>query len=61
MFKTADPTRRVPTFLQAYTKENFVFQLTAATLLIVGCAVKDEIQERRLIERWTKNTETTES
>lgn len=34
-FKTADPTRRIPTYLQAHTKENMVWQLKLTALFFV--------------------------
>lgn len=47
IFKPADPSRRVPTYLQAHTKENFIWQLKMTVLLIVGMQVKDRIEERK--------------
>ncbi len=32
IFRTADPTRRTPTWLQARTKENFVWQLKVSAI-----------------------------
>lgn len=47
IFKPADPTRRIPTYLQAYTKENYIWQLKMAVLVIVAMEVKERIEERK--------------
>lgn len=47
MFKHADPTRRMPTYLQAHTVENLVWQLKLTGVLLVGIIVYETIQERR--------------
>lgn len=36
MFRPADPSRRIPVYLQAYTKENFIWQLKLTGLLFAG-------------------------
>lgn len=45
--KTADPTRRTPVYLQAYTKENFFWQLKLTAVLMAGLMVYDWYEERK--------------
>ena len=52
MFKHADPTRRTPVYLQAYTKENIVWQLKLTAVFILGTYVWGRIQEYREINRF---------
>jgi hypothetical protein len=47
IFKPADATRRVPTYLQAHTKENFIWQLKLSAVLIAGMIVRDRLEERK--------------
>ena len=54
-FRTADPSRRIPTYLQANTKENIVWQLKLTGLLfvyILGRGVYDEWQWRRKLKKY---------
>lgn len=51
MFKSADPSSRIPAVLQANTKENLVFQLALASVFVGGMMVKDVLEERREIKR----------
>lgn len=51
MFKSADPSSRIPAVLQANTKENLVFQLALAAVFVGGMMVKDVLEERREIKR----------
>lgn len=55
IFKPADTSRRLPTYLQAHTKENFIWQLKMAVLFIVAREVKEKIEERR----WRQKYDTT--
>lgn len=45
MFKPADPTRRMPSWLQNHTKENFIWQLAMTAVVLGGFAVKDKYDE----------------
>ena len=47
IFKPADASRRVPTYLQAHTKENFIWQLKMSVLLIAGLEIKNRIEDRK--------------
>lgn len=55
MFKTADHTRRTPAILQAYTKENLAFQLTAAALFCLAMSLKDKYEVRQAVKRYEQN------
>ena len=46
MFKPADPTRRIPVYLQAYTKENVIWQLKLTAVFLAGMYVWDYAQMR---------------
>lgn len=48
MFKSADPSSRIPAVLQANTKENIIFQLSLAAVFVGGMMVKDVLEERKL-------------
>lgn len=48
MFKTADPSRRAPSWLQNGTKENIIWQLTMVLFFIAGSSVKDWYEYRQL-------------
>jgi hypothetical protein len=47
MFRTANPDSFFPPILQAYTKENFVFQLVLTAGIIGGIWVKETIENHR--------------
>lgn len=47
MFKPADPTKRRPSWLQSRTKENFIWQIAGALLILVGFAAKDWYEDRQ--------------
>lgn len=47
MFKHADPTRRIPVYLQARTVENLVWQLKLTAVLIAGYVAYETVQEHR--------------
>lgn len=51
MFKSADPTRRVPVYLQAYTKENVVWQLKLTAVFLAGMYALEYVRERREAKR----------
>lgn len=54
-FKHADPTRRIPTYLQPYTQENMVWQLKLSALLfvfILGKGAYDEWQWRKKMKKY---------
>lgn len=44
MFRTADPTRRIPTYLQTNTKENIIWQLKLTALILLGFTVWDKLE-----------------
>jgi hypothetical protein len=46
-FRHADPTRRIPTYLQAHTVENLVWQLKLTAVLIAGYVVYETVKDRR--------------
>lgn len=46
MFKHADPSRRTPTYLQANTKENVVWQLKLLPVLLLGIFARDWWEDR---------------
>lgn len=46
-FKVADPTRRMPVYLQAHTKENLVWQLKLTAVIVGALFVKGVLDERR--------------
>lgn len=48
MFKTADPTRKTPVWLQAYTKENAIWQTKMLVLVLAAMYAKDVYDERKL-------------
>ena len=56
-WKTADPSRRIPVYLQAHTKENFIWQLKMTVVVTAGLMaytyIEDEIEERKR-RRWTE-------
>lgn len=57
-FKTADPSRRVPTYLQAHTKENLVWQLKLTALLFAWIGIRgayDEYQWRKKMKKYRKS------
>jgi hypothetical protein len=47
MFKPADHTRRTPAWLQSRTKENVIWQLAMAALLLAGMYAKDYYDEHK--------------
>lgn len=47
MFKPADPTRRIPTWLQNGTKENVIWQFKMMALVVAGAFVKDWYDQRQ--------------
>lgn len=48
MFKTADPTRRTPTWLQAGTKENIIWQLKMTVLVVAAIEAKSRYDDYKL-------------
>lgn len=56
IFKPADPSRRMPVWLQAYTKENFIWQIKLAVVYLVGIYA----HERVLLEIDKKKYQNTE-
>lgn len=44
---------RTPVFLHNRTKENLIFQLIMAMMLILGMYAKDKYDERQETKRWT--------
>jgi hypothetical protein len=51
MFKSADPSSRIPAVLQANTKENIIFQITLAAVFVGGMMAKDALEYRREMKR----------
>lgn len=52
MFKSADPTRRVPTYLQANTKENLVWQLKLSLVLFGVIGVIEAVDQYRFNKKY---------
>jgi hypothetical protein len=52
MFRHADPTRRLPVYLQPYTAENLVWQLKLTAVLMAGILVYEVVQDRRRQNRY---------
>lgn len=50
-FKTADPTRRIPTYLQAHTKENLIWQLKLTAVLMVAMEAYNWYDERKFQQK----------
>lgn len=50
-FKPANPDSRLPSFLQAHTKENIIFQLSAMVILMLAMGLKDEYDMRQMEKR----------
>ncbi len=48
MFKSADPSRRTPTWLQSRTKENIIWQLKMTVLVVSAMEAYDWYEERKL-------------
>ncbi len=53
--KHADPSRRTPTYLQARTQENLVWQLKLTVLFISAMCLKDWWDDRDTKKRARKN------
>lgn len=45
MFRAADPTRRTPTYLQAYTRENAIWQLKLTGIILLGLYLWGEYED----------------
>lgn len=58
MFKHADPTRRLPVYLQANTAENFVWQLKLTAVLLTGYLAYEIVQDRRRMKKYADLKET---
>lgn len=57
MFKRLEESwnARTPVYLHNGTKENIIFQLALAVLLIFGIVTKDKLDERRDRRRYMQN------
>lgn len=47
MFRTADPSRRTPVWLQSHTKENIIWQFAMSVVLFVGMEARDRYIEKK--------------
>ena len=54
-FKNADPTRRMPVWLQNGTKENVVWQLKLTGLMIAGFWIYDLYEQHKYRKEFKKN------
>lgn len=52
MFKTYNPSSRLPIYLQNGTKENIAFQLIATAIFVGGYVAWESYKERREAKRF---------
>lgn len=58
--RRADPSRRLPTYLQPRTLENLVWQLKLLPVVFAGVLVYDYVMEKRDERQARKLTDTSE-
>lgn len=56
--KTADPSRKTPVYLQAYTKENFIWQLKVAAVMYFAFHVYEVVEAKRARRDYLKTRKT---
>lgn len=52
IFRPVNPDSRMPSWLQAHTKENFIWQTAMAVLLIGGMNAYNEYKNRKFLKEW---------
>lgn len=55
MFRPADPTRRLPVYLQAYTKENAIWQFKLIAAYFLAYTVYEYMNEKRTMAQYRRD------